>query len=913
MCRKLALLALVCVLLVPASALAQQTGSVSGGVFDRSGAPVAGATVRISGDPMPVARTMVTSENGLFSFGQLLPGTYRLEVEKTGVGKMSRAVAVEVARDTQNDFILGAVTEEVTVVARTPEVDLKSTEVAFNFKREFIQDLPLDRSYYGLFQLIPGVADNGTSIGPNAGGAKQDNTYLMDGVNITNPLFGYFSTEVNELDIVEINIKRGAISAEFGRSTGFVSNAVSKSGTNLFTGNYRFEAIPNEWIEKSDLTIRSATDRWVNAFDVGGPIKKNDVFFYGSARIFRSQTTRGNNNFGPLPNRKERTNEGFGKVTARLGTQQFVNAGYRHRPTKVDYAGIGANDSPAVATNTEGTNRVANANYNLFIGSRTAVEAKYVHMDEQGESIAVTDLGFQPTPFNFANLSAMGQYTSGTITLGGRNLRLERFNYKRDEIKATVSQFFDFGGTNHQIKAGFGWDVGSEDLTRKSNGWGTVSNVIVGGVQYFQGVYYPEQPSQFSIGRTYSLFLQDGISLNSRLTVNAGVLLTRDEFAQKLATTNTFLKFGMGDEVQPRIGFNYQLRRGVGDKVYANWGRYYALDQKSSARSLAPNRLYTETALFNLFTGALVSQTPDVNTTGKIIDPALKPPFTDEVIVGYATPLSDGWSLDAFFQYRDADNFIEDVPTVLPFSSFVYKNDFVADRKYRTVTLELNRLLRDRWSMNLSYAWSRFYGNYDQDYNGSGTNTAPAAIFNTSSLLNDGPGAFVEDTFRRGLLSADRTHVYKILATWMPPWIERATVGLYVRGQSGTPWEARGLPWGSTVTYLRYLEPAGSNRNAFWTNVDLLLKYGVRLDAKRTVRLEGRILNLFNQETALGVDQRKYLDPRNRTIVGTPTPGCLRCYTDAMAQGTSQPNPNFGRPTSYAAPRRLLMSLLFDF
>src|SRR5262249_59285417 len=92
-----------------------------------------------------------------------------------------------------------------TVAAESPSVALKSTEVNFNYTAEVIKDLPLQRSYKGLFQLVPGVPDSGlpesSSLGPAAGGSRQDNTYLIDGVNITNPGFGYLSTEVNELDI----------------------------------------------------------------------------------------------------------------------------------------------------------------------------------------------------------------------------------------------------------------------------------------------------------------------------------------------------------------------------------------------------------------------------------------------------------------------------------------------------------------------------------------------------------------------------------------------------------------------------------------------------------------------------------------------------------------------------------------
>lgn len=920
--QKPLILAMLAVLMAPVFVFAQQqTGSISGVVVDNGGKIVAGATVRITSNVMPAARSTVTSDIGLYSFLQLLPGTYEVTVEKSGVGKTTRSVVVSVARDTQLDVILGSqMSESVTVTAKSPEVDLKSTTVSSNFSRDFFQELPLDRSYLGMMQLIPGIANNG-GFAPNGGGSRQDNVFLIDGVNITNPLFGYLSTEINELDIQELNATRGAISAAAGRAQGFVSNAVTRSGTNRFAGSYRFEAIPNEWIANTTKQIRSSTDRWVNAFNFGGPIIENRLFFYGSGRIFRSKSVQAANNLGAIPDRKEATNEWFGKVTASLADSMSLNFGYRHRPTTIENAGIGANDSPSVGTNSEGTNRVISANYDWFVGSRSTLSVKYVRMDEQSETVALTDLGFQPTPFDPNNLAAMGRVTVGGIVIGGAALNLNRQNYYRDEIKADFTQFFDLAGMQHQAKVGFGWDQGVEDLTRVSNGWGNISNTSVNGQPRIRANYYPTQPTQLSKGRTYSFYLQDDITVNSRLTVNVGVLMNRDEMIQDLpginsgaATiqTGTFLTFPMTDQVQPRIGANYQVRKNVGDKVYANYGRYYGLDQKSSARALASGRLYTEDADFDPITGALISKTTAANTASKNIIRPINSPFTDEYVIGYATPLADGWSMDAFYLYRDTDSFIEDIPSVLPNSTYVYKNDPIADRKYKTFTVELNRNLRDTWAMNVSYAWSKLYGNYDQDYSGG---LAGAAVNNTSSLLNDGPGSFTADTFRQGVLSQDRPHVFKVLATWNPKWIENFTTGATVRTQSGTPWEARGLPWGSSATYLRYLEPAGTNRNPTWTNVDLLLKYGIGLGGRRMLRFEGKVLNLFNNETVLTVDQRNNLNPRNLAVVGNPPADCLSCWTDAFtaAQPTTLPNAAFGLPTAYAPQRRFQLSVLFDF
>ena len=902
------------------AAHAQETGTISGAVLDTGGRVVAGATVRLTSDVMPAARTTVTSESGLYAFLQLLPGTYTIEIDKTGVGKLSRAAVVSVGRDTQVDVILGAqVTEAVTVSAVQPRVDLRSSEVSFNYSREFMQQLPLERSYLGLLQIVPGIADNG-GFAPNGGGSRQDNVYLIDGVNITNPLFGYLATEINELDILEVNAKRGAISAAAGRAQGFVSNIVTKSGTNRFLGAYRFEAIPTSWIADSDQPLTTAfADRYIHGASFSGPVAQNRLFFYGSTRIFRSTTTRAANITGPLPNRKERVDEFFGKVTASITNNLALNAGYRHRPTTIEFGSIGTTEAASVATDTEGTNRVFNVWADWFIGSRTTATVKYVRMDEQSEAVAVTQLGFQPA-FDVNNLAGMGRFTNNGISVGGAALRLNQTNYYRDEVKADITNFLDFGGMRHQVKVGFGWDQGVEDLTRESNGWGDVGFVSVNGQQRLRALYYPEQPKQLSKGRSYSFYVQDDVTVTSRLVVNAGILMNRDELIQDIPgitpgqniESGTFLTFGFADQVQPRLGFNYRVRRDAGDKVYGNYGRYFGLDQKSGARSMASGRLFTQNSDFNPVTGAFIETTLQANTAAKTIIRPIKSPHTDEFLIGYATPLADGWSFDAFWMYRDTDNFIEDIPSVLPFSSFVYTNDPIADRKYKTFTMELNRGLRDNWAMNVSYAWSKLYGNYDQDYSGG---LAGASVFNTSSLINDGPGMFTADTNRQGVLSQDRTHIFKVLATYNPPRIENLNLGVSVRTQSGTPWAALGLGRGSGATYLNYLEPAGTNRLPTWTNADLLMKYGIKIGDRRALRFEARILNLFDNQEVLFVDQRKYLNPRNTTIPAPSDPTCLSCWTDSWTsvQPTSQPNPEFGKGLNWAPPRRVLMSILFDF
>jgi hypothetical protein len=458
-----------------------------------------------------------------------------------------------------------------------------------------------------------------------------------------------------------------------------------------------------------------------------------------------------------------------------------------------------------------------------------------------------------------------------------------------------------------------------------TNGWGAITNVTIVGVPALRARYYAPQPPQLGQGDTYSLFVQDSVTVSNRLSVTAGILLNRDAFRQRVdgsggclptitlkggaavyeshGDTCTFLRFGFGDEIQPRLGVSYQLRKGQGDKVYGDWGRYYNMDQKSSGRSLAPIRIFQTETVFDLG-GAVLSSGPLASTTGKLIDPAIAPIYTDEIVLGYGSPLGPSLSFDVYFMSRAMHNFIEDVPsrmngtaptsgpfvaTNLPCTAFAACRDANARRTYRAVTLDLRRQLAERWQGSVSYTWSRYEGNYDLDY-------ATAGVFNTSSFIQDGPGADVQDANRFGPLFEDRPHVFKVFGTVAAT--PRLMASGYLRVQSGSPWAARGrdVPGGT----LNYLEPAGTHRNPTWANLDLMASYRLSAGRRTTVTLEARLLNVFGNQTRLSTDAQQFLDLRTIT-----TPPYIAPYL--------LPNPLFGLGNAFAPPRRLYLGAGVSF
>jgi hypothetical protein len=307
-----AFVVLVFSLWLPATAPAQVAGAtLSGTVTDQSGAVIPQASISAKNVATDISRTSTTSSAGFFSVPNLLPGTYEVRVSAPGFStELVTGITLTVGEQQVLDFALkvGQTSQTVVVTTEAPNVELASSSISATVNSTTVRELPLNgRSWTDLAALQPGVSavsqiqtdfavggDRGNRGFGNqitvAGDRPEQNNYRLDGVSINDfnnaapgsVLGGDLGVDaVQEFSVITSNV-----SAEYGRTSGGVINAITKSGTNQFHGS-AYEFLRNDKLDAANFFENSnglpkASFRQ-NQFGVsaGGPIRRDKVFIFG--------------------------------------------------------------------------------------------------------------------------------------------------------------------------------------------------------------------------------------------------------------------------------------------------------------------------------------------------------------------------------------------------------------------------------------------------------------------------------------------------------------------------------------------------------------------------------------------------------------------------------------------------------
>lgn len=291
--------------------------TLSGVISDPSGAGIPNTDVSIKNVMTDVVRDVKTDSDGYYTAPNLLPGRYEVTVTAAGFATVvQKEITLTVGATPVLNLSLrvGQVNERVEVTTAPPNVELASSTVSGNIDATTVRELPLNgRDWTTLATLQAGVdtvpvqqPNQGTAPKGNrgygnqmtiSGTRPQQNNYRLDGISINDYSNGapgsVAGLNLGVDAISEFSVLTSNYSAEYGRTSGGVINAITKSGTNRFHGGI-FEFLRNSALDARNFFDGSVVPPFKrNQFggSAGGPIKKDKTFIFGSYEGLRQSLT----------------------------------------------------------------------------------------------------------------------------------------------------------------------------------------------------------------------------------------------------------------------------------------------------------------------------------------------------------------------------------------------------------------------------------------------------------------------------------------------------------------------------------------------------------------------------------------------------------------------------------------------
>jgi len=278
------------IFLVPCLLPGQSTGTILGAVEDATGAVVPAAAVTVTNQSTSQQWNAVSDANGRFSFPRLPVGDYRLAATHDGFRQfLSEGIHLDADQSRAANIVLevGQTSDRVTVTGAVGLVETLGATLKEVVDEKRISDLPLNgRNPLQLQLLIPGVVTAGGSVNLaqngniSVNGARgNQNNYMLDGGDNNDPLTNTASIVPNPDALEEFSILTNNYSAEYGRNTGAVVNAITKSGTNQFHGAL-FEFVRNDAFDARNFFSLQQPKLRRNQFGgtLGGPIRIPHVY-----------------------------------------------------------------------------------------------------------------------------------------------------------------------------------------------------------------------------------------------------------------------------------------------------------------------------------------------------------------------------------------------------------------------------------------------------------------------------------------------------------------------------------------------------------------------------------------------------------------------------------------------------------
>jgi outer membrane receptor protein involved in Fe transport len=604
------LLALAVGLAFVPMASAQTTGASLGGkVVDASGSPLPGVTITATEKSTGFARSAVSGSDGGFRLLALPVGDYGVTAELNGFATVTvESVKLSVAsqRELRVEMRQASVEETITVTTDAPLVET-TPAIGTVVSQNELESLPLNgRQFANLAVLAPGtaLAYNSDPTKPGQltvalnGGIGRNVNFTVDGGDNTDDTIGGALQNFNLESVQEFRIQTMQYKAEYGRSSGGVLSVVTKTGSNEFRASaweyYRDDSLNS----KTESEKLAGLDKGPYSRDqygaaVGGPIVRDKAHFFGTYEKTKRDTQYvqnvgvvglpGDGTAVTLPFQDEL---GTAKITWDISAEQYLQVRYGYQKNADKYGASSLSTPDSLGT-------VANEYKSYLLG----------HTWQAGAN-ALNEALFQYTKFdNLITADSSNPYLyfpSGGHT--GQNINTPQSTHQvkyqyRDDFSFTQ----DIAGRRNDFKAGGQYihepTLGGDFSTGLSGQFSFADDSVnspITDISFFGGFFGDDTPVD-----QYSIYAQDDLYFNDRLTLNVGVRYDKwtgfdlDQHANPIWRTlsaqtrynepylNDFKNGGGGklseddNNVAPRIGFTYDLKGNGSLLLRGGYGTYY--------------------------------------------------------------------------------------------------------------------------------------------------------------------------------------------------------------------------------------------------------------------------------------------------------------------------------------------------
>ena len=865
---KRSFIAIAALLLMAVPMYAQTLGSLTGTVtFDN--APLPGATVTISSPALQGTRTTTTDVNGNYNFSALPPGQYQVAFAMESMEGATVPARVTLGGTARADATLRLTTvaESITVTAAAPAV-LETTEVQTNLQAELVEELPIGRTIQASITLAPGVTNNGPGGALVVGGGyAYDTLYVINGAVTNENIRGQTDDLFIEDAIQETTVMTGGISAEYGRFTGGVVSAITKSGGNEFSGSFRDSFTNPSWDETTDAGEPQQDSVLNETYEatLGGRIIRDRLWFFGAGRKAETSVPGFFINGGALdvPVPRDPTvvkDDRFeGKLTGQLTPKHTLVASYlSYKVNQTPHCAFGCWDQNTVDVDGRDLPReMTTGHYNGIITNNFLVEAGYstrsLEFQGSGGNHVTTD-------FTDPRDIALGTWAYDYTVSGGawgapifcgicdvESRENEAWNLKGTYYLATkglgthniVAGYENFAESRfaNNYQSGSNFDVYVYSTSPEYEADGTFRPILsAGDILRWVPITVLSKGSDF---QTNSLYVNDKWDFNNRWSFNLGVRYDVNDGKDSAGKT-----ISDDSNISPRLGATFDILGDGRFRANATYSKYVSRIQEGvGGASGGGNPSYffyyydgpqiggigsgldsfgVLEELFKWYLGIggtnntshLVGVTiPGLNTR---FDGSLKSPNVDEFTLGLGAQVGrNGFvrvdyidrTWNDFYNVTTAPNDQIENPIIagefLDFKTTGNTNDI--ERTYQALQGQASYRLWNRLNLGLSYTYSEAKGNEIGETAGSGPVASnPNSYREYKAFAQNNPVGFLPN---------DQTHRARLWASYDQPigFLGNLNISVLERFDSGVPYSAvaniNPIPY---VTNPGYATPPGT-------------------------------------------------------------------------------------------------------